>query len=441
MKYTVQFVVLLVCLCTQMFAQVDSNQIARLDSLFSILESKQQSMGSIAISKHGKVAYARGFGFASLKDSTKNVSSTKFRIGSITKMFTATMIVQLIDKQKIKLSSALHEFFPQIPRSRIITINSLLLHRSGIHNFTSDSSFITWLDSAKTKEQMIELISSFPSEFEPESKTAYSNSNYVLLGYILEKIYNKPYAEILQEQICTPLGLKSTYYGGTISPHLSEAFSYEFDSTWHSSTQTHMSIPHGAGAIVSTPSELNIFTHALFSAQLCSKKARAVMTEIREGMGMGVVKMPFYSHFAFGHTGGIDGFVSSAGFFPHDSVGVALCLNGERFPRNSIMIAVLSILYNKEYTLPEFSEFHYEPKELAQFVGVYSSKNFPLKISVAQKGNQLVAQATGQSEFPLSATKPNRFEFSKAGVVLVFNPSASSMELRQSGKVFSFTRE
>jgi CubicO group peptidase (beta-lactamase class C family) len=418
----------------------------KLDSLFNILAEKNKSMGSLAISKNGNLLYSNAIGYSFISESDKRPSTnlTKYRIGSITKMFTATMIFQLIEEEKIKLTTTLDTYFPNIPNAKIITISNLLNHRSGIHNFTSDADYLTYMTQPKTQSEMLAIISKNEVDFQPNEKASYSNANYVLLGFIIEKIDQQPYAKCLSERITSKIGLSNTYIGGKTDIDKNESYSYQFMDGWKQEQETDMSIPGGAGAIVSNPTDLTRFIEALFSLKLISQNSLTLMTTITERYGMGMFKFPFHDKMAFGHGGGIDGFVSNLAYFPEDSLAVSFCTNGQVYPMNDILIGVLSICFNKDYMIPTFDSkpaITLTSEELEKYLGTYSSTQLPLKITITKNDGLLVAQATGQASFPLDAIEKDIFRFEQAGIVLEFNPDKNEMTLKQGGGIFLFTKE
>lgn len=415
----------------------------KLDSLLNILAEKNKAMGSLAISKNGTVLYTRaiGYSFISDKEKTSATEKTKYRIGSISKMFTATMILQLIEEGKLNLNMTLDKFFPKLPNANKITISNLLNHRSGLHNFTDDSSYMTWMTQPKTQDEMLAIISKNKVDFQPNEKASYSNSNYVVLGYIIEKISNQPYLKNLNERITSQIGLSNTYFDSKTNINNNESFSYQFVSNWKQEPETDMSIPGGAGSIVSTPTDLTKFIEALFSLKLISKNSLIQMKTITDSYGMGMFQIPFYTKKAYGHNGGIDGFASILAYFPEDSLTVAYCTNGLVYPLNDILIGVLSICFNMEYSIPTFNTIFLKTEDLDKYLGVYSSKQIPLKITITKDNTTLIAQATGQSSFPLEATEKDKFKFDQAGVKMEFNADKNELTMKQGGENFLFTKD
>ncbi len=415
----------------------------KLDSLFSILAEKNKAMGSLTISKNGTLLYNKTIGYNFISEAGENFSTetTKYRIGSVSKMFTATMIFQLIEEGKVKLSTTLDTYFPDIPNAKEITISNLLNHRSGLHNFTDSPDYANWMTQAKTQVEMLETISKNKVDFQPNKKASYSNSNYVILGYIIEKISKRSYSKNLTKRITSKIGLSNTYFGRKTNIQKNESFSYQFVNNWKQEPETDMSIPGGAGAIVSTPSDLARFVEALFSLKLISNSSLMQMKTITEGYGMGMFQIPFSNKKAYGHNGSIDGFVSNLAYFPEDSLAVAYCTNGQVYPVNDILVGVLSICFNKDYSIPTFNTLSLKTEELDSYLGVYSSTQIPIKITITKDGTTLFAQATGQSAFPLDATGKDKFKFDKAGVKMDFNPEKNEFTLKQGKGNFLFTKD
>jgi CubicO group peptidase (beta-lactamase class C family) len=403
----------------------------KLDQYLEALEKNNKFMGSVALLKDGKVIYTKQVGFSDIETSKKPNKDTKYRIGSISKTFTATLIFKAIESNKISLQNTLDEFYPTIPNSKKITISNLLNHRSGIHNFTQDSDYPSYESLFKSEKEMIDLMSKKGSDFEPNTMAAYSNSNYLILSYILQKIYKKSYADILTELIIDPVSLKNTKFGGKIKLNNNESNSYVLRDKWIKKNETNLSIPMGAGGIISTPSDLTLFANALFNGKIINEKSLESMTHIEDRFGKGLFKIPFYDKISFGHTGTIDGFHSVLGYFPNEKCAFSLISNGLNYNNNDISIAVLNCLFNKNYEIPSFKVYKFTADELKQYLGIYSNKDFPLKIYISNKENTLYAQATGQAEFKLEAIEKDIFKFDLAGITLKFNPEKNEMNFKQ----------
>ncbi|MFN4152813.1 MAG: serine hydrolase domain-containing protein, partial [Candidatus Sericytochromatia bacterium] len=350
----------------------DNSKINKIETLLNLLSENNKFMGSLTIRKGDKILFNKAYGFSDILNNKKASTSTKYRIGSISKMFTSVMIFQLLETNKLKLETKLSEFFPEIPNAETITISNLLNHRSGIHSFTNDKDYLTWNTKAKSQSEMIKIISKGIPEFKPNEKADYSNSNYVLLGYIIEKLTKKDYSTNLKEMIIDKIGLKDTYYGGQVKIDSNESYSYNFENKkWVQEAVTDMSIPHGAGAIVSTPNDITLFITSLFNEKLVSKNSLNEMTTITDGYGKGIFEMFFYEHASFGHTGGIDAFHSILSYFPKDDLSIALTCNGLNYDMNNIGLGILSIYYNKDYEIPSFKKINIKPEIIKKYEGIY----------------------------------------------------------------------
>lgn len=409
---------------------------ALLDSLFDRIEHNHKGMNSIALSIGGKEVYTRSIGFADVEQKIRATSATTYHIGSISKMFTAVLIMQLIEQDKLSLNTPLARFFPEVENADKITIEHLLRHQSGLYNITEDATYTEWLHIPHSRADLLKRITSRPNAFQPGTQASYSNSNFILLTFILEDITGLSYAENVQNNICRPCMLTSTYVDGHPVGDITEAKSYFRLSDWEPASVTHPSIPSGAGAVVSTPKDLNAFQYCLHHGNLVQESTLAQMMRIDNGFGIGMFTVPFYEYTAYGHTGGIDGFVSQSFYFPNNELSLSLTANGVDMEPNDILIGVLSIVYNKPYDLPEFKPLEKISEEEAnRYSGVYSSPSFPLKITVFNNNGQLMAQGTGQSAFPLTPTSENTFVFEPAQVTIVFFPEDRALELHQAGTI------
>lgn len=412
-----------------------------LDQYFDTLEKYNQFMGSIAISRHDKIIYSRSVGFCDLGNNIPANETSKYRIGSITKTFTAVLTLMAVESGLLDLNQSINQFFPGIRNSEKITISNLLNHRSGIPNFTDDPAYLTWNTQYKTPKELLAIIETGGSDFEPDAQAAYSNSNYLLLTWILEKAYDKPYSKLVKEHITEPLGLVHTTMGEDIDPFDSDCKSYRFAGRWVEQPETNMSIPLGAGGIVSTPSDIVKFSNALFSGQLIKDKSVEWMKTIRDQFGMGLFVFPFHERKVYGHIGGIDGFYSIFGHFQEDGISFAILSNGLNHDNNSISIAVLNTVFGLPVEIPSFNNIEVDVELLEIYSGIYSSDQFPLKITITRVEYTLVGQATGQPSFTLQAEGSHRFSFAPARLTLTFNPDERTMLLEQGGFKFLLKKE
>ena len=411
----------------------------RLDSLLTGLEANHRAMGSLTLSQDGKVVYSRAFG--QQQPGVPATAATRYRIGSISKLFTATMLMQLVEEGRLKLDAPLATWFPQLPNATRITLDQLLHHRSGLHDFTRDAAYPTYMSQPRTQAQMLTTIGQLTPDFEPGARFEYNNTNYVLLGYILEKAGGQPYAQALQKRISGKLNLKDTYYGGRIDGKKHEAASFKWaGSAWQPEPETDMSIPGGAGALVSTTPDLDRFIEGLFGGKLVKPASLQLMMPLQDNYGMALLMMPFDGKKGYGHNGAIDEFRSTVLYYPTEKLALAYCQNGGNFPLNDVLIGALASYYGKPYRLPDLrpaTSVNVAAADLNQLTGTYASTQIPLKITVTASGTTLTAQATGQPALPLTAKSKTQFTFDQAGIMMDFDAAQHTFTLRQGGGFLS----
>jgi len=440
------------------FAQ---DKFTKIDSLLNYLYDNNKFMGSLTIREGENVVFNKAYGFADVETNTKSDRLTRYKIGSISKTVTAVMVMQLIEEKKLTLQTKLNRFYPKMPNAEKISIYDLLQHRTGIVDFVNqDSTFHKVLDKKHTKEDILKVITSYDPIFEPGSKYEYSNSNYFILGCIIEKLTKKAYAENLENRIAKKAELgtfenktemtdkgavtnkvfvPTTYFKEEATNTANkESYSYYFDGeNWVKSLENHNSIAFSSGGIISTPADLTKFIYALFNGKLVSPNSLDQMKEIKEGYGKALIQFPFGERRFYGHGGRIENFSSMLGYYPSEKLSFSLISNGDNFVQNDIIIGILSIYYKMPFPFPQFMKM--DKGELVKFTGIYASKEIPLKITISEKNGELFAQATGQGAFPLTFREEKTFVFAAAGIEMVFGDN--SFVLNQGGTKFNFTKE
>jgi CubicO group peptidase (beta-lactamase class C family) len=435
--------ILLLCALVFTAAHAQTPDKAKLDQFFNRLAEKNKAMGSLTITKDGNTFYSRAIGNSQINSNEKKPVSetTRFRIGSITKMFTAAMMFQLVEENKLKLTDTLDKFFPQIPNAQKITLAQMLGHRSGIFNLTENPDFRSLKTQAKTRDEMVALIAKGTPAFAPGEKAQYSNSNYALLGYIVEKAGGRPYEDALKQRITSKIGLSDTYLGsGYADVSKNEGLSYNFLGDWKPESETHLSIPGGAGAIISTPNDLTKFIQALFDGKIVSKESLEQMKPKDEfGLGINVVQIAGKTF--YGHGGGIDGFRSLLVYLPEEKLSLAYTSNGVNYPLNDIVSGVFDIYWNKPFEIPTFETVAVSPEVLDKYVGVYSSPAVSFKLTITRDKSTLVVQPTGQPAYPLEAIAQDKFKLESRGVVLEFDAAKTQLTFKRGGRDVLFTKE
>jgi CubicO group peptidase (beta-lactamase class C family) len=417
---------------------------AKLDQFFDRLAEKNKAMGSLTIARDGNMLYTRAIGYSRIDAGGKKPlnAATRYRVGSITKMFTSALILQLAEEGKLKLTDTLDKYLPQIPNAGKITIAHILAHRSGIHDVTEDRDFRAWRMTPKTKDEYLAFIARGTPDFEPGAKHSYSNSGYVLLGIIVEKLTGKTYQDALKKRIVSKIGLKDTYVGtGNIDASKNESFSYRYVRGWERQPETHTSILFGSGALISTPHDLTKFIQALFDGKIISKASLELMKTIRDGYGLGMDTFTFAGKTFYGHTGGVDNFGSWLAYLPEEKLAVAYTSNAKVYPVVRVMNGIFDIYYNKPFSIPAFDMIEVSPEILDKYVGVYSISGVPVKFTVSRDDATLVIQMTGQSPIPLEAMAEDKFGIESAGIVFEFDAAKKQMIQKRGGRERVFTKE
>ena len=398
---------------------------ARLDSLFTILDTSHRMMGSVTVRKGNHVFYQRTVGY---RDSTASGwipsdSLTEFRIGSVTKPFTAVMIYQLVDEKRLSLDTRLSRFVPELASADSVTIRDLLGHTSGMPDYSQGMDPMVKLE----RGALVKRIASRPLQFQPGTKRRYSNSNYLLLGYVIEAITKSTYDAQLKKRIADRMGLARTRFGGAVTPAANESRAYFFNGGhWELQPDHVIENAGAAGGIVSTSSDMSLFLAALFSGRLISKASLAEMTRAFDdgtrinGKGIGPFTIKGTQKTGFSHDGGIGAHSALVGYVPEDSLSLALTVNGHNFPINRVFFLVWNILYATDMPLPSFTPVALTTATAESLAGAYASEAYGLKITVRRSGDAMEGQTEGESPFPLTYIGKNRFVFERDGILLEF---------------------
>ncbi|WP_166924732.1 serine hydrolase [Flavobacterium poyangense] len=351
---------------TLSFAQ---DKAKKIDQLMSLYNQYGQFNGSVLIAEHGKVLFKKGYGQANMEWNIPNEPDTKFRLGSISKQFTAFLIVKLAQDGKIKLDAPITTYLPDYPKATgdKVTIHHLLTHTSGIPNYTSVPRFLQEKSREPyTPQEFIKTFENLPLEFTPGERFRYSNSGYFLLGYIIEKITGKTYEQYLQETILTPLKMANTGYDHNETILKKRAAGYEKRGTkLINSPYLDMSIPYAAGSLYSTVEDLYLWDQSLYTNKLLSAASMELLYKpyinaggesygygwfIDEASNGDKAKLKVIEH-----GGGINGFNTVISRVPADKNLVVLLNNTGGTVLGEMNTAIRAILYNLPYEQPKKS--------------------------------------------------------------------------------------
>lgn len=318
-----------------------------MDDYLSQLESEKKAMGTVSVFKDGEQIYNKSIGFANLEEDKKANEVTLYRIGSISKTFTAAIILQLVEEGKLSLETKLGDYYPKIDQADQITIANLLYHRSGLYNITRSADFEVWISEPRSRAAMLDRIYENANVFEPNAKTEYSNTNYILLSYIAEDIDNQNFAEILKNRIFNPLDLEHTFFGKELDLSKNEAMCYYPENKeWHPITfHTNLTGTMGAGGLTSTAKDINTFYNALFMGELISKEILEQMTTPKDAMGMGISVDRRRGLDVYGHDGRIDGFRSVAAYFPEEKLSIACTFNAAQVSSSKTLFQLMNAYF------------------------------------------------------------------------------------------------
>lgn len=430
-------VVILAVIAQVSFEQNSSHE--KLDSFMNVLDENDRFFGSVAISKNDEILYSKAIGYADLDKKIRNNMDTKFRIGSISKTFTAVLVMKGVELGKIDLDETIGRYFPQIQNARKITIRQLLNHRSGIKNVT-DRKYLSWYTNPIAPQDMVDSIAVRGVNFEPNARHSYSNSNYILLTFILEDAFDDNFPNLLERYIVEPLGLANTAYGSKINTSHNEALSYKMNDHWDLEPETDPSVPLGAGGIISTPIDLCKFMEALYNGKLLSQASVDQMQPLKgEEYGFALYPMTFDNVHGMGHGGAIDAFSSTTAYIEDENMAVAVICNGTNFGKHDVINAAIKEILNLPYDIPSFESVRLSEEELDRYVGTYETEKLSLDIDIFRKENDLWLQATGQGEAKLFSEGDHKFSFSKLGVKIEFDTIGKIMHFEQQGVKFDFT--
>jgi CubicO group peptidase (beta-lactamase class C family) len=298
-------------------ALFSQDKVQKIDELVNQYYELGQFNGAILVSEGGNIIYSKGIGFADIENNIPNKTDTKFRLASVTKQFTATLILQLVEEGKIKLDGVLSKYLPyyRIDIGNKITIHQIISHTAGLGNYTNNKE----MDNIKGKVTPKDFVLEYCSDellYEPGTDWAYSNSGYFILGAVIEEITGRTYEENLQENIFIPLEMKNSGYEHSDITYGNKATGYS-DSfgDYKPAKKPEMTIPFSAGAIYSTVEDMYKWDRALYTEKILSKTSiEKMFTHVLNGYGYGwyTGEQPFggVPKKVVMHTGGIFGFNS-----------------------------------------------------------------------------------------------------------------------------------
>ncbi|TWV96864.1 serine hydrolase [Chitinophaga pinensis] len=386
---------------------------AKMDSLVSAYSRLHKFNGTVLVAQKGNILLDKAYGYQRTADSIRNETSTIFQLGSVTKQFTATVILKLAEEHKLSIQDKLSKYFPDYPKGDSITIENLLTHTSGIFNYTNDKDFMDKeVSNPASREKIMALFKDKPLNFSPGTKWDYSNSGYSMLGYIIEKATGKPYEQVVRKYIFTPLHMDHTGFDFKNLKDSKKSTGY-FNINDSSSTLApgvDSTVSFAAGAMYSTTADLYKWHQAAQQYKIISKADwEKAYTPFMNHYGYGWESDSIAGKRKVSHGGGIHGYITSIMRVPEDDVCVIVLDNASDRDVSKIASSLLAVLYNQPYNIPkERITIRLPEATLQQYTGEYNLRpGFNIVMSV--KEGMLMGQPTGQRESPLFAEKEDFF--------------------------------
>jgi CubicO group peptidase (beta-lactamase class C family) len=408
--------------------QPQPDPVPRMEQIVQSFAGNHAFMGSVLVARDGKTLLDKGYGFANLEWQIANTPATKFRLGSITKQFTAASILLLEERGKLKTDDPVKKYMPDAPAAwDKITIFHLLTHTSGIPSFTGFPDYHKREWETMTPQQLVDWFRDKPLEFEPGTKWNYSNSGYVLLGYLIEKISGQSYAGFVQENIFTPLGMKDSGYDSNSAIIERRAAGYSPGKNGPENAGfINMTIPLSAGGLYSTTDDLLRWEQGLFGGKLLSPASLAKMTTpFKEDYAFGLEVSVHNGHKTISHDGGIQGFNTSLTYYPDDKCVVAVLANLNGPAAGQIASALGKVAHGEKVVLSsERKEITLSPEQLAKYPGTYGmalSEDRPdVPLVITLEDGKLMAQLNNQRKLPIFAESETLFFYKVVDAQLEF---------------------
>jgi CubicO group peptidase (beta-lactamase class C family) len=383
---------------TQKVARKLPPDISRMEAVIQSFVDAKQFMGSVLVARGEKVLLDKGYGFANLEWRIPNSPDTKFCVGSLTKQFTAASILLLQQRGKLNIDDAVKVYIPDAPSTwDKITIFNLLTHTSGIPSFTRFPEYRSMKPFPKTPEQMVALFRDKPLDFDPGAKWSYSNSGYILLGYLIEKISGQKYGDFVQANIFKPLGMVDSGYDSNAAIIQNRASGYIPESGgFLNAHYIDMTIPFSAGALYSTTDDLLRWERGVFGGKLLSPElAKKMTTPFKDKYALGLGVDDLNGHPVIGHTGGMEGFNTSLTYFPDDKLTVIVLGNINGAGPEQIALDLSTLAFQGSVVLTsEREQIHLDPKVFGTYVGTYQFEPNST-VTVSRENEHFMVQTTG----------------------------------------------
>ena len=398
------------------------DKISRMEMVIQSFVSDNQFMGSVLVAQNGNILLDKGYGYANLEWDILNSPITKFRIGSLTKQFTAAAILLLEENGKLKLTDPIKKYMPDTPAAwNDIAIFNLLTHTSGIPNYTSFPDFALITKTTKAPEQQIDLFRDKPLDFQPGEGYAYNNSGYVLLGYLIERLSDQSYQDFMMNAVFKPLGMNDSGYDSNTAIISHRASGYLRTSMGVQNAEyLDMSIPYSAGSLYSTTQDLHRWMTCLLGGKFLSPASlKKMVTPFKNNYGLGVIIEAIDGKKVIHHAGAINGFDSILLHFPDDNLTIVSLsnLNALGYSAQNIAMKMIKLIYDREVILPLERKIITAPSDLIKkYVSTYqlissniSYSTHKTELVISLEDGKLTAQSQKLPKTLLYAESNNKF--------------------------------
>ncbi len=384
------------------------------DALLTPYFAADQAGASVMVMKEGKILYAKGFGLASVELKVPNSPGLVYRIGSVTKQFTAAAVMTLVEDGKLVLDAPISRYLDSLPEAwRPVTVQQLLTHTSGIPSYTEGPEYRVHMREDLPGMKLLEtLVTPKPMDFTPGTKWHYSNSGYHLLGLLVEKVSGKPYADYLQARFFGPLGMAHTRYGTETELIRGMASGYSEDSK--PAPYLSMTQPYAAGSLVSTSEDLAHWTLALHAGKVVRPESLKLMTtpvKTSDGKehpyGFGLMFRESQGHRLVGHGGGINGFVCHLEADPVAHTAVVVLCNTDEPKVGPEYLGRRLLALAAGTPIVEPAGVAVAREKLDRLAGSYQHEGFRRTIAFEQ--GRLTSQVGGDTAFELIPTSEFTF--------------------------------
>jgi CubicO group peptidase (beta-lactamase class C family) len=379
--------------------------------------------GSVLVSRGGETLFARGYGLANAEHQVPNTPQTKFRLGSITKQFTAMAVMILSEQGKLRLDDPVGKHLDDAPGAWAgVTIHHLLTHTSGVPSYTSDPDYPKQMSRPETVRSMIARFRDRPLDFEPGEKFAYSNSGYFLLGAVIEKVTGESYEAFLKEAVFDPLGMKDTGYDHfrTVLPRRASGYTLTPDGP-ENAEYLDMAQPYAAGSLYSTVEDLAAWDRALAEGKLISKEGYDRMfTPVKNDYAYGWSVKTQGGRKEVGHGGGINGFVTQIVRYPDEKVCVVVLCNVVPLNPGKVAHDLAAVAFGDPVDLPEEKKVaRVDPSVYDAYAGRYRIGPDAV-LTVTREGDRLMIRPPGQPRVEVLPESETEFFLKAAEVKLRF---------------------